>query len=133
MWRYQKLLKLRVFRSVQYIGKCQVLCNVLFKKIITEKNRQAKDNGFLFMQDRACPQISKLTFEMLKDKEKLCLLERHPWSQNRSDLNPVDFRVWGLMEQNVLQGCRKTNLDPLKEAIVTEWKTPQEIVNKCIE
>ena len=133
MWRYQKLLKLRVFCSVQYIGKWQVLCNVLFQKIITEKNRQAKDNGFLFMQDRAFPQTAKLTFEMLKDKEKLCLLEPHPWLQNRSDLNPVDFRVWGLMEQNVLQGCRKTNLDPLKEAIVTEWKTPQEIVDKCIE
>ena len=85
------------------------------------------------MQDRAFPQTAKLTFEMLKDKEKLCLLEPHSWSQNRSDLNPVDFRVWGLMEQNVLQGCRKTNLDPLKEATVTEWKTPQEIFDKCIE
>ena len=37
---------------------------------------QAKDNGFLFMQDRAFPHTAKLTHEMLKEKE-LWLLESH--------------------------------------------------------
>ena len=81
----------------------------------------------------ACPQTAKLTLEMLKDKEKIWLLEPCPWLQNRSDLNSVDFKVWGLMEQNVLQGYRTTNMDPLKEDTVKEAKTPQEIIDKCIE
>ena len=78
------------------------------------------------MQDRA-----KLTLEMLKDKKRFRLLEPHHWPRNSPDLNPVDFGMLGLQEQNVYRSRRITNLDCLKEAIVDEWnKTPQEIIVK---
>ena len=52
---------------------------------------------------------------------------------NSPDLNPVDFRIWELLEQNVYQGRRISDLDSLKEAIVEEWtKIPQEISVKSI-
>ena len=102
--------------------------NVLFKKTIIEKNRQAKDNRFLFMQDRACLQTANLTLEMLKDKEKLWLLEPHPCLENRSDLNPVDIGIWGLLQQNALQGCRATYLASLKEDNAKDGKLRKKLL-----
>ena len=69
------------------------------------------------MQDRA-----KLTLEMLKDKKRFRLLEPHHWPRNSPDLNPVDFGMLGLLEQNVYRSRRITNLDCLKEAIVDKPK-----------
>ena len=40
---------------------------------------------------------------------------------NSPDLNPVDFGIWRLLEQNVCQGRRRTDLHSLKEATVEEW------------
>ena len=80
------------------------------------------------MQGRACLQTANLTLEMLKDKEKLWLLEPHPWLENRSDLNSVDFGIWGLLEQNVLQDCRATYLDPLKEDIGKDGKLRKKLL-----
>ena len=49
-------------------------------------------------------------------------------------MNPIDFEIWGLLEQNVYQGPRIIDLDSLKETIIKEWKKiTQEIVNKCID
>ena len=70
----------------------------------------------------------------MKDKKQLRLLEPHHWPPNSPHLNPVDFWVWGLLEQNVYLGRRITDLDSLKKAIVEEGnKIPQEIIDKCIK
>ena len=44
--------------------------NVLLKNMISEMNRLAKHNEYLFMQDRARAHTAKLTLEMLKDKKQ---------------------------------------------------------------
>ena len=73
------------------------------------------------------------TLEMFTDKRQLSLVEPYHWPLNSPDLNPVDFRIWELLEQNVYQGRRISDLDSLKEAIVEEWtKIPQEISVKSI-
>ena len=52
---------------------------------------------------------------------------------NNPDLNPVDFEIQELFEQNVYQGQKITDLDSLKD-IIEEWdKIPQEIIDKCID
>ena len=49
-------------------------------------------------------------------------------------MNPIDFEIWGLLEQNIYQGPRITDLDSLKETIIKERKKiTQEIINKCID
>ena len=61
-------------------------------------------------------------------------MEPHHWPPYSPDLNPIDFAIWELLEQNVHRGRKITNLDSLKEAIVKERnKIPQEIIDKCIE
>ena len=52
------------------------------------------------MQDRARAHTAKLTREMSKKKKQLRLPEPHHWLPNSPDLNPVDFGIWGLLEQN---------------------------------
>ena len=85
------------------------------------------------MQDEVRAHTTMLTLEIMKDKKKHWLLEPHYWPPNSPDLNPVDFGIWGLLERNVYQSRRITNLDSLKEAIVEEWnKIPEEITDKSI-
>ena len=77
---------------------------------------------------------TEVELEMLKDKKQIQLMESHHWSTDSLDLNPVDFGIWSLLEQNIYQGHRTTDLDSLKEAIADEWnKIPQEIIDKCTD
>ena len=59
---------------------------------------------------------------MLKDKKQLGLPEPHHWPPNSPDLNPVDFVIWGLLDQNLYGGQRITDTDSLKKATIEEWK-----------
>jgi len=42
------------------------------------------------------------------------------WPQNSLDFNPVDYRVWSILQENVYK-TRITDLDDLKYRIRTEW------------
>src|SRR6218665_2644846 len=43
------------------------------------------------------------------------------WPPNSPDLNPVDYAVWGALQQMVYRRRSFTTVDQLKETIVTEW------------
>ena len=107
----------------------QYYCKKLLKKIILEMNKLTK---YLFMQDGARAHTAKLFLDMLH--EQLQLLEPKDWPPNSPDLNPVDYCIWGILEQNVYRGRKITDLDTLKSAIKEEWnKNPQETINNCID
>ena len=40
---------------------------------------------------------------------------------NSPDLNPVDYAVWGALQQMIYQRRRFTTINQLKQAIVIEW------------
>jgi len=42
------------------------------------------------------------------------------WPRNSPDLNPVDYIVWGVMEQCVYQS-RVNTVDELKEHLIAVW------------
>ena len=42
---------------------------------------------------------------------------------NIPDLNPVDYAVWGALQQRVYHGRKFKTVEELKQTIVTEWKT----------
>ena len=70
-------------------------CNVLLKRMTPEMSKLAKHDEYSFMQYGARARTTELTLEMLKDKKQLRLLDPHHWPLNSSDLNPVDFGIWG--------------------------------------
>ena len=109
-------------------------CNHLLSKMIPEMNRITKGQEYLFMQDGARSHTAQLTLSKLQKRKNLYVLAPHYWPPNSPDLNPVDFCIWGVLEQNVYRGRRITDLDSLKDALLTEWKKlPQELINKCID
>jgi len=55
------------------------------------------------------------------------------WPPNSPDLNPVDYAVWGTLQQMVYQRRRFTSINQLKQAIVIEWgKLSQRFIDRAI-
>ena len=42
------------------------------------------------------------------------------WSPNSPDLNPVDYKIWGIMQQRVYE-IQIHNVDKLKRGLVDVW------------
>jgi len=42
------------------------------------------------------------------------------WPPNSTDLNPADYRVWGIFQNKVFK-ILITDLDELKQRLRTEW------------
>jgi len=42
------------------------------------------------------------------------------WPPNSPDLNPVDYEVWGVLQQRVCRG-RIRDIDHLKQRLIKEW------------
>ena len=69
--------------------------------MIPQMNRLAKWKEYRFMQDGARAHTAILSLDMLGHEKKLQLLEPEKWPANSPDLNPVDYGIWGILEQNV--------------------------------
>ena len=55
------------------------------------------------------------------------------WPANSPDLNPVDYRIWGLMQERVYQSPMQ-DVDDLKQWLISVWaEFKQSIINKAID
>ena len=50
------------------------------------------------------------------------LLRRYGWPPNSPDLNPVDYAIWGALQERVYHGRKFENVEQLKQAILLEWR-----------
>ena len=73
----------------------------------------------IFQQDWAPAHGAKTTLAFLDDKIK-DYLGKDMWPSNRPDLNPLDFSVWGYLEER-LSSRKITNLGTLKKFHLKEW------------
>jgi len=56
------------------------------------------------------------------------------WPPNSPDLNPMDYVVWGALQQQVYHNQKFTTVDQLKQAIVEEWnKLSQRFIDRSID
>ena len=79
---------------------------------------------------------AKDTIALLR-RETPSLIGPELWPANSPDLNPVDFRIWGLIQESVYQTAIR-NIDELKERLIVVWaETPaelkQSVIDKAIE
>jgi len=51
-----------------------------------------------------------------------------PWSANSPDLNPVDCRIWGLMQERVYHSPIQ-DVDDLKQQLISVWAEFKHSVN----
>ena len=72
--------------------------------------------------------------EKLISQNQLTVLQPAEWSSNSPDLNPVDFEISEMLEQNSYRGCRITYLETMRDALITEWnKIQPEKRNQCLD
>jgi len=43
------------------------------------------------------------------------------WPAKSSDLNPVDYKIWGKLQERVYR-CRIRDVNPLKSRLIEEWE-----------
>ena len=56
------------------------------------------------------------------------------WPPNSPDLNPIDYAVWGALQQQVQHNRKCTTVDQLKQAIVEEWnKLSQRFIDRSFD
>ena len=55
------------------------------------------------------------------------------WPVNSPDLNPIDYRIWGLIQESVYQTAIR-DIDDLKQCLTCVWaELKQSVVDKAIE
>ena len=54
------------------------------------------------------------------------------WPPNSPDLNPVDYEVWGVLQQRVYYS-RIRDVDHLKQRLIEEWRCcDQNIIDRAV-
>ena len=93
--------------------------------------KQISGDMFVFQQDSAPAHRARETIELLK-RETPELISPDLWPPNSPDLNPVDYKIWGVMQQRVYE-TRVYTLDELKQRLVAVWSgLQQNIIDTAI-
>jgi len=100
--------------------------DVLLKQQLLPAIREISGEYFIFQQDSAPAH---------RARETICLLERATpvfispdlWPPNSPDLNPVDYKIWGVMRQR-FYGMTVHDVQQLKRRLVTIWADMEQSV-----
>ena len=72
---------------------------------------------FVFQQDSAPAHRAQNTVALLR-RETAELIDPELWPANSPDLNPVDYRIWGLIQERVYQTSIR-DIDDLKQRLIS--------------
>jgi len=87
---------------------------------------------FIFQQDSAPAHRAWDTIELLRH-ETPDFIGPDVWPANPPDLNPVDYMIWGLIQERVYQTAIQ-DTDDLKQRLTCVWaELKQSVVDKAIE
>jgi len=87
---------------------------------------------FIFQQDSAPAHRARDTIQLLR-RETPDFIGPDLWPANSPDLNPVDYRIWGLIQERVYQTAIQ-DIDDLKQRLTCVWaELKQSVVDKAIE
>src|SRR6218665_1330395 len=87
---------------------------------------------FIFQQDSAPAHRAKDTIALLRRKTPI-FIGPELWPANSPDFNPVDYRIYGLIQERVYQTAIQ-DIDELKERLIVVWaELRQSIIDKAIE
>ena len=78
---------------------------VLLSQQLLPAIRQVFGDFFVFQQDSASAHRARETIKLLQWKTPAFISPGDPdlWPPNIPDLNPVDYRIWGVMQDRVYQ------------------------------
>jgi len=86
---------------------------------------------YVFQQDSAPAHSARDTVQLLQ-QETPEFISPDLWPPNSPDLNPVDYRVWGLMQKRVYKTAVRDTVD-LKRRLIETWSSiPQTVIYEAI-
>jgi hypothetical protein len=106
---------------------------VLGEGLLPDIRAKCGQYRWTLQQDGAPSHTAKNTINYL-ERENVSLIEPQMWPPNSPDLNPVDYAVWGALQQQVYHNRKFTTVDQLKQTIVEEWnKLSQRFIDRSID
>jgi len=104
----------------------QYYCDVLLSQQMLPAIKRAASDMFVFQQDNAPSHYAKDTIKQLQ-QEKTDFIGPDLLPSNSPDLNQMDYKVWGVMQQRVYECCMNT-VDELKLCLIDVWNSLQQNV-----
>ena len=87
---------------------------------------------FIFQQDSVPAHRVKETVDLLST-ETPAFIPQTLWLPNSPDLNPVDYKVWLILQEQVYK-VKVNDVDELRQHIQTVWdELDQRIIDKAIK
>ena len=103
----------------------------LLTKHLLPAIKELSGDVFTFQQDSAPAHRAKETVELLS-RETPDFITPLLWPPNSPDLNPVDYKVWSVLQERVYRG-RIRDVEHLKVRLVEEWSLfSQNIVDAAV-
>src|SRR6218665_1659795 len=81
---------------------------------------------FTFQQDGALAHRARETVELLKKKTP-DFIPPNLWPPNSPDLNPVDYKIWGIMQDKIYR-TKIRDIEKLHQRIVHAWEEFDQLV-----
>lgn len=106
--------------------------NVLLAQQMLPSIRHLAGDAYIFQQDNAPAHRARATVEYLKEATPQ-FISPDLWPPNSPDLNPVDYKIWGVVQDRVYQR-RVNNVLELKERLTEVWaEFGQEVIDEAID
>jgi transposase len=93
--------------------------DVLLGQQLLPAIRAQSGEQYVFQQDGAPSHTAHATVDMLRCQTP-SFIPPSLWPPNSPDLNPVDYKVWGVLQDRVYR-TRVRDVDHLKQRLVEEW------------
>ena len=82
--------------------------------------RQLAGDVYVLQQDNAPAHLARDTVELLR-RETPSFILPDLWPANSPDLNPVDYSIWGCVQQRSLYQKPVNDVDQLKQRLTEIW------------
>ena len=105
--------------------------DVLLSQHLLPSIKSIAEEFFVFQQDGAPSHRAQETVALLSQNTP-AFISPFLWPPNSPDLNPVDYRIWGLLQERVYATPIR-NVEHLKQRWVEKWDSfDQRIVNDAV-
>lgn len=105
--------------------------DILLRQEMLPAIKRIAGSMFVFQQDSAPAHRARETIQLLQ-RETPKFIAPDLWPPNSPDLNPVDYAIWGIIQQRVYE-TRVNNVDELKQRLIDVWAgLQQSIVDSAI-
>jgi len=106
--------------------------DVLLKQQMLPGMRRIAGDTYVFQQDSAPAHCACDTVQLLQ-QETPELISPDLWPPNSPDLNPVDYRVCGLIQERVYKTAVRDTAD-FKWRLIETWSSiPQTVIDKAVD